>query len=226
ELAWYRIDIAALSETRFAWKGSICEPREGYRFFWKGKAENEESIHGALIPLPIGVNECLMILCFPLSWSRHLTIISAYAPTLTSCDDQNHRLVRSVLNLHIAPVHCRKPKLIQTKFNTGKLNNPLTREKYQSHLVDALIDHGPLAGDPAEKWNQLKQLVSESAETVLGHKQRVQQDWFDENNKEISKLLAEKHNPFIEWQNDVTCASKRDHFKYLRNKAQKDLRKM
>ena len=33
ELARYRIDIAALSETRCAEEGAICEPEGGYIFF-------------------------------------------------------------------------------------------------------------------------------------------------------------------------------------------------
>ena len=98
ELARYRIDIAALSETRFAEEGSICEPDGGYTFFWKGKAENEDRIHGVgfairstllrlLSDLPTGINERLMRLRFRISKSRHATVISAYAPTLTSSDE-------------------------------------------------------------------------------------------------------------------------------------------
>ncbi|TWW56350.1 hypothetical protein D4764_08G0003370 [Takifugu flavidus] len=98
ELARYRIDIAALSETRFAEEGLICEPDGGYTFFWKGKAENEDRIHGVgfairstllrlMSDLPTGINERLMKLRFRISKSRHATVISAYAPTLTSSDE-------------------------------------------------------------------------------------------------------------------------------------------
>ena len=37
--------------------------------------------------LPVGINECLMKLRIPLSRIRYVTIISAYAPTLSSPDD-------------------------------------------------------------------------------------------------------------------------------------------
>ena len=98
ELERYGIDIAALSETRFPDEGSICEPKGGYTFFWKGKEQHEDRIHGVgfairsslmsqLSELPVGINERLMKLRFPLSGSRHMTIISVYAPTLTSPDD-------------------------------------------------------------------------------------------------------------------------------------------
>ena len=98
ELHRYRIDIAAISETRIAEEGSITEPKGGYTFFWKGKAKEEDRIHGIglaiktslcrqLPDLPTPINERLMKLRFPLNQSRHITIISAYAPTLTSRDD-------------------------------------------------------------------------------------------------------------------------------------------
>ena len=41
----------------------------------------------------------------------------------------------------------------------------------------------------------------------------------DENNEEINKLLKEKYNIFIEWQNDLTSQSKKEQSKYLKSKA-------
>ena len=110
ELQKYRIDIAALSETRFADEGSLKEEGGGYTFFWKGKPQNEDRIHGVgfaiktsllrIIPtLPTGINERLIKLRIPLSKSRHLTIISAYAPTLTSPDDVKGQFYDELDNL-------------------------------------------------------------------------------------------------------------------------------
>ena len=109
ELARYRIDIAALSETRLADEGILNEDGDGHTFFWRGKPEAEDRLHGVgfairtslhgvgfairtsllkSIPrLPVGINERLMKLRLPLTKSRHLTIISAYAPTLTNSDE-------------------------------------------------------------------------------------------------------------------------------------------
>ena len=47
-----------------------------------------------------------------------------------------HRLVRSTFSMHLALTHCKKRKLTWAKFNTAKLANPNTREKYQSHMDD------------------------------------------------------------------------------------------
>ena len=73
-----------------------------------------------------------------------------------------------------------------------------------------VIPHGSLNGDPGERWTQLKQILSESSKKVLGLKERVHQDWFDEKSEEINTLLQEKHKAYTEWQNDE---SKTDNFK-------------
>ncbi|XP_032231344.1 craniofacial development protein 2-like [Nematostella vectensis] len=265
ELARYNIDIAALSETRLADEGSLTEQTSGYTFFWKGKAAHEDRIHGVglairtsllkeLPDLPTGVNERLMKLRLPLCYKRYATIISAYAPTLTSPEETieqfyadlssilnsvpagdkiillgdlnarqeydlvitntvfrmadkfkttwmhprskqwhlidfvivrqrdiqdvhvtramreaecwtDHRLVRCTLKLHIAPRH---PK-----------QQPSYLQKFQNSLNEKLTANGPLSGDPKEKWNQFRDVVTETAKTALGPKTRKHQDWFD-----------------------------------------------
>ena len=138
----------------------------------------------------------------------------------------DHRLVRTVLNLHIARVQRRKPKAARPKFNISQLQNPFVKEKFQTHLDEALTAQGPLTGDPTEQWNQFKQTVTESANATIGLKKRVHQDWFDENSEDINKLLEEKHTAYINWQNDISSTSKKDCFKHLQSKAQRELRAM
>ena len=41
ELRRYRIDIAALSETRFPGEGQLKEVGSGYTFFWSGRSSEE-----------------------------------------------------------------------------------------------------------------------------------------------------------------------------------------
>ena len=98
ELARYNIDIAALSETRILGDSVIEEVGGGYTFFLKGKPEGDKHYHGvgfavrtSLVKhlegkLPIGINERLMTMSFPLEGST-LSIISAYAPTLPQSDE-------------------------------------------------------------------------------------------------------------------------------------------
>ena len=56
-------------------------------------------------------------------------------------------------------------------------------------MDDMVIAHGLLNGDPGERWTWLKRIMSESSKEVLGLKERVHQDWFDENSEEINTLL-------------------------------------
>ncbi|BHF75643.1 hypothetical protein SprV_0501873900 [Sparganum proliferum] len=96
ELARYKVDIAALSETRFSEQGQLEEVGAGYTFFWSGRPRTERrdagvafairnDIVGRLPCLPQGINDRLMSLRLPLRrGGKFATIISAYAPPLTS----------------------------------------------------------------------------------------------------------------------------------------------
>ncbi|BHF80762.1 hypothetical protein SprV_0702389000 [Sparganum proliferum] len=96
ELARYKVDIAALSESRFSEQGQLEEVGAGYTFFWSGRPRTERrdagvafairnDIVGRLPCLPQGINDRLMSLRLPLGrGGKFATIISAYAPPLTS----------------------------------------------------------------------------------------------------------------------------------------------
>nr|VZI28997.1 unnamed protein product [Spirometra erinaceieuropaei] len=97
ELARYKVDIAALSETRFSEQGQLEEVGAGYTFFWSGRPRAEQrdvgvafairnDIVGRLPSLPQGINDRLMGLCLPLLGGKFATLISAYAPTMTNPD--------------------------------------------------------------------------------------------------------------------------------------------
>nr|VZI42320.1 unnamed protein product [Spirometra erinaceieuropaei] len=98
ELARYKVDIAALSETRFSEQGQLEEVGAGYTFFWSGRPRPERrdagvafairnDIVGRLPSLPQGINDRLMSLRLPLRGGvKFATIISAYAPPMTNPD--------------------------------------------------------------------------------------------------------------------------------------------
>ena len=91
----YKVEIAALSETRLTEEGILKEVGAGYTFFWSGRKKEERREVGVgfaikshlvrkLSGLPKGINDRLMTLRLPLSGKRHATIIGAYAPTMTN----------------------------------------------------------------------------------------------------------------------------------------------
>ena len=69
-------------------------------------------------------------------------------------------------------------------------------------------------------------VVNETAKSVLGPKQRIHQDWFDDNDEQITQLLREKNSAFITWQNDHSSQAKKDQYKHLKKQAQRKLREM
>nr|VZI03309.1 unnamed protein product [Spirometra erinaceieuropaei] len=77
ELARYKVNIAALSETRFSEQGQLEEVGAGYTFFWSGRHRAvrrdagvacaiRNDIVGRLLSLPQGINDRLMSLRLPL----------------------------------------------------------------------------------------------------------------------------------------------------------------
>ncbi|VDM05807.1 unnamed protein product [Schistocephalus solidus] len=50
ELACYKVDIAALSETRFSEQGQLEELGAGYTFFWSGWSNAERRNAGVAFP--------------------------------------------------------------------------------------------------------------------------------------------------------------------------------
>ncbi|BHF61198.1 hypothetical protein SprV_0100417100 [Sparganum proliferum] len=95
ELARHRVDIAALSETRFSEQGQLEEVGADYTFFWNGRPRVERrdagvafairnDIVGLRACLPQGMNDLLMSLCLRLRGGKFTTIISAYAPPMSS----------------------------------------------------------------------------------------------------------------------------------------------
>ncbi|VDM03721.1 unnamed protein product [Schistocephalus solidus] len=75
-MARYKVDIAALSETRFSEQGQLEEVGAGYTFFWSGRPKAERRDAGVAFAIR---NDIVGRLPFA-------TIISAYAPPMTSSD--------------------------------------------------------------------------------------------------------------------------------------------
>ena len=93
ELGRLYIDIAALSEVRFAEQGSLGEDGAGYTFFWSGKNEDERRLSGVGFTiktsiarkqqnLPVGHSDRIMSLRLPVQDIKFATVLSVYAPSL------------------------------------------------------------------------------------------------------------------------------------------------
>ena len=127
ELARYNIDIAAISETRVLGETVTTEVGGGYTFFLKGKPVGDKRHHGVGFAIrsklvdhlqgkyPVGINERLMTMSFPLEDST-LSIISAYAPTLPQ-SDETKECFYDALNDAIRAVPSSHKLLVMGDFN-------------------------------------------------------------------------------------------------------------
>ena len=63
--------------------------------------------------------------------------------------------------------------------------------------------------NPEENWTVLHKTINSSAASTLGHPSRKHQDWFDENDDEIQRLLEEKHRLHKAHQHDTSSVPKK-----------------
>jgi len=324
ELARLDIDIAALSEVRFAEQGSLSEQGACYTLYWSGKATDERRLSGVgfmmktsianrLHSLPVGHSDRIMSLRLPIQDNKFATLISVYAPTLQAdltvkeafyqelhdllqrvdsndkvlilgdfnarvgqdsdvwkdvlgrhgigncndngrlllefCSEHNlvitnslfhqrdrfkttwmhprskhwhlldyvltrqrdsrdihqtrvmpsadcytdHRLIRCKVAFVFKPPP-RKKGPQGRRFFVAKLKDPATKATFQEKLGERLNNEDDLLADPEQLWTQLKTVLHETTEEVVGYAARKHQDWFDQSNVEIQELLGKKRS--------------------------------
>lgn len=355
ELARYNVDIAALSETRLADQGSLQEQGAGYTFFWQGRAPEDRRESGVgfairsnlakkLVSLPQGINDRLMTLRLPISDAKHITIISAYAPTMTNPDENkekfyedlhttlsaipkadkvlllgdfnarvgcdyetwgqvlgrngvgkcnsngelllqlccehellitntlfrlptrkktswmhprsrhwhlidyaivrqrdrqdvritrsmcgaecwtDHRLILTKLQLKIPPKRRPQGKIVPPRLNIRRLKTQ-EKSKELTQELERQADKICIDEDVESSWESFHKTVYETSLLTIGKKQRIHQDWFDENDPEISQLIAEK-NRLHKAVLSNNSSSNRAVFRKARRKVQQRLRSM
>ena len=127
ELKRFKIDIAALQETRRAGTGQLTEHGGGYTFYWQGRPEGQPRMHGVgfairndlihhLASLPHGVNERIMKLRLSLDRNQYATVICAYAPTLDA-DDEVKEVFYSELDEILTSTHRHDKIILLGDFN-------------------------------------------------------------------------------------------------------------
>ena len=112
-LARYKVNIAALGETRLAKEGQVKETGADFTFFRDGRAKDncrEDGVGFAvrnelvnkLNSLPQSINDRIMTMQLTLTGKKHATIISAFAPTMTNPDDIKDQFYEELISLVIA----------------------------------------------------------------------------------------------------------------------------
>ncbi|BHF74782.1 hypothetical protein SprV_0501787000 [Sparganum proliferum] len=225
ELARYKVDIAALSETRFSEQGQLEEAGAGYTFFWSGrpKAEQREAgaafaiqndIVGRMLRLPQGINDCLMSLRLPLRRrGKFATIISAYALPMTSPVEARNKCYEG-LHGFLETVSKADRSIVLGDFNVrvgtdhaawrGVLG-PYGLNGSNYNVAVAAADEN---ASVENRCCQMRNTIQSTALAVLGRAHRQHQDWFDDKDAATSNLLAGKNRLHKAYVNRPTEDSK------------------
>ncbi|VDL95075.1 unnamed protein product [Schistocephalus solidus] len=206
----------------------------------------------SLIPgLPQGINDRLTSLRLPLRGDQFATIISAYATPMTSSNAAKDKFYED-LHALLATVPKKDKLIVLGDFNArvgtdhaawqgvlgphglgscndnglifcARLQNTVSCNQTTEKLEEL---HAPDDNATVEtRWCQLRNVIQCTALEVLGRTGRQLQDWFDDNDADISNLLMEKNGlkkAYIDHRTDATKAA----FFRCRRLVQQWLRKM
>ena len=138
----------------------------------------------------------------------------------------DHRLVVSKLNLRIQPARRPQGKKAPKRLHVSKLNKDSMRQDFLTDICNQLDAMNLSSEDPEENWTVFHKTVLSSAASTLGHPSRKHQDWFDENDDEIQRLLEEKHRLHKAHQDDTSSVSKKAAYSNICKTVQTKLRDM
>ncbi|CAI5773304.1 Hypothetical predicted protein [Podarcis lilfordi] len=77
-----------------------------------------------------------------------------------------------------------------------------------------------------EHWTKLKTSIIAACEQTIGYQTKKHQDWFDENDSEIERMIDKKRKAFQIWQRDRNCATKKKTYANAKAEVQRRTRKL
>ncbi|VDM04196.1 unnamed protein product [Schistocephalus solidus] len=116
------------------------------------------------------------------------------------------------MRLRLQPRRRPQDKRPPGKLNTLLLNLLAHCFDFSNQITEKLKDlHAPADNATVEtRWCQLRNVIRSIALKFLERAHRQHQDWFDDNDANISKLLAEKnglHKAYMDLRIDATKAA-------------------
>ncbi|VDL94801.1 unnamed protein product [Schistocephalus solidus] len=129
-----------------------------------------------------------------------------------------HRLVISQIRLRLQPRRRPQGKRPPGKLNTLLLNLPAHGYDFSNQITQKLENlHAPDNNSTVKtRWCKLRNVIQSTTLEVLGHTRHQHKDWFDDDDPDISNLVAEKkgiHKAYIDLRTDATkTAFFRCHF--------------
>ena len=137
----------------------------------------------------------------------------------------DHYLVCSSFGFNVKPKYHKQKTLRKRKLNIKYLDKEEYRKKLAEATTAALRTCSDEAESPNELWREIRDATFEAAVEVLGYTKRPNADWFNENDQEIRKNIAER-NQALQAKLSNPTASNQEKLKKARSKLQRNLREM
>jgi len=186
-LSNYQIDIAALSEVRFAESGCIHEESR-YTIYWSGKPSSEKSESGVGLAIsnnitsklyedPKPVNVRIMTLRLPLKHDRYCTIVTIYAPTMTNAPGSIDGFYDQV-NQTLRDIHIFEKIILMIDFNARVGDNFSTWNN-----VIGMHGSGKINANGERLLNLCNQFQLAITNTFFKHKPAHKNSWMHPQSK-------------------------------------------
>ncbi|CAM1310920.1 Uncharacterised protein r2_g2125 [Pycnogonum litorale] len=78
------------------------------------------------------------------------------------------------------------------KLDIGKLKQKTVRDDLETALNDKLVQ--PFSGSSEECWDTFKTVVYKTAKEQLGNVKHKHEDWFDENDEVLGKIIEARNH--------------------------------
>ena len=107
-----------------------------------------------------------------------------------------HKLLRAQLRLQTSSTKVvRVPS--RKRFAVSALHSETTRVRYNEAIREEIGDWSEATG--LQKWEAIRDVLVNAAETTLGHEKRNQPDWFKENETILRKHIDKCNLLFSKW---------------------------
>ena len=137
----------------------------------------------------------------------------------------DHRLLISRFNIKIRrPLRRAIRNLPNRRFDCAKLKDPQTSQNFREALAEHLIDPPELTSTEVD-WTFLRSAMLAAGEETVGYVRKRSQDWFDENDDTITRLIEAKLQSRLTMENHPTLENKHKHQQALAE-CQRGIRKI
>ena len=139
--------------------------------------------------------------------------------------ETDHMMQRTLLSVKIRPP-VRKKGMTTKKLNTRALKSQATVLNLQGKTTESLEGlQSTTSASIDEVWATAAEKLSKVAAEVLGYQKKRHRDWFDENDRELTKCVDEKnkaHNNYL----NIPTRGNRAKWKRLQSQLQRDTRRL